>query len=120
VAEAAVGGDATARAIWMQAAGELAASGAACARRLFPAGSPVPISWSGGLFDAGDLLLGPFLERLGELIPDAIPTPPAGDALDGAAALVSAPPDLLRPFLFDSADVAPVLPDPDASSPVLT
>lgn len=120
VADAARRGDAPARAIWTEAAGELAASAAACARRLFPPGSPVPISWAGGLFTAEDLLLAPFLERLSELVPDAVATPPAGDALDGAASLASQPPDLLRHFIFDSAEVVPFLPDAEAGSPVLT
>jgi N-acetylglucosamine kinase-like BadF-type ATPase len=113
VADAARQGDATARAIWTEAAGELAMSAAACARRLFPAGAPVPISWSGGLFAAEDLLLGPFLERLSQLIPDAVPTPPAGDALDGAASLAGAVPDLLGRFVYDSAASTPVLSDAD-------
>jgi len=120
VADAARRGDAVARGIWTEAAGELATSAAACARRLFPPETPVPISWSGGLFAAEDLLLGPFLERLSELIPDALPTPPAGDGLDGAAALAGSVPDLLRGFVYDSAAVAPVLPTTEAQSSVLT
>ena len=122
VADAARRGDAPARAIWTEAAGELATSAAACARRLFPSGAPVPISWSGGLFAAEDLLLGPFLERLSELVPDAIPTPPAGDALDGAASLAGAIPGLLSRFVYDSAASVPVLPDAEtpSASTVLT
>ncbi len=120
VADAARRGDAPARAIWTEAAGELAASAAACARRLWAPGSPVPISWAGGLFAAEDLLLAPFLERLSELLPDAVATPPAGDALDGAASLAAQPPELLRHFIFDSAEVAPVVADPDTHSPALT
>jgi glucosamine kinase len=119
VADAARRGDPAARAIWTEAAGELAGSAAACARRLFPPGTPVPISWSGGLFSAEDLLLGPFLERLSELVPGAIPTPPAGDALDGAASLAGAVPDLLGRFVYDSASV-PALPDAETPSTVLT
>jgi glucosamine kinase len=120
VADAARRGDAVARAIWTEAAGELATSAAACTRRLFPPGAAVPISWSGGLFAAEDLLLGPFLERLSELVPEAIPTPPAGDGLDGAAALAGAVPDLLRGFVYDSAASVPLLPTTEAQSPVLT
>ncbi|MGH9036336.1 MAG: hypothetical protein ACRD0O_11280, partial [Acidimicrobiia bacterium] len=100
---------------------ELAGSAAACARRLFSPGAAVPISWSGGLFSAEDLLLGPFLERLSELVPDAVPTPPAGDALDGAAALSGAVPDgLLARFVYDSAASVPLITDADTPSTVLT
>jgi N-acetylglucosamine kinase-like BadF-type ATPase len=120
VADAARRGDTAARAIWTEAAGELATSAAACARRLFPPGAPVPISWSGGLFSAEDLLLGPFLERLSVLIPDAIPTPPAGDALDGAASLAGPVPDLLARFVYDSAAALPVPTDAETPSAVLT
>lgn len=118
VADAARSGDAPSRAIWAQAAGELAGTTSACARRLFPAGTPVPVSWAGGLFAADDLMLEPFLGRLAELLPDAIPVPPAGDALDGAASLASDPPPLLTRFIFDSAGAAPA--DADAASAVLT
>jgi N-acetylglucosamine kinase-like BadF-type ATPase len=129
VADAARRGDTGARVIWTEAASELATSAAACTRRLFPPGPPVPISWSGGLFGAEDLLLGPFLERLSELVPDAIPTPPAGDALDGAAALAGAVPDrhgdtpnpgLLARFVYDSAAASPVPTDAETPSAVLT
>jgi N-acetylglucosamine kinase-like BadF-type ATPase len=120
VADAARRGDAAARAIWTEAAEELATSAAACARRLFPSGTPVPISWSGVLFGAEDLLLGPFLERLSELVPDAVPTPPAGDALDGAAGLAGAVPALLRRFVYDSAAAVPIPADAETPSAVLT
>jgi N-acetylglucosamine kinase-like BadF-type ATPase len=120
VADAARRGDAAARAIWTEAASELATSAAACARRLFPAGIPVPISWAGGLFGAEDLLLGPFLERLSDLIPDAIPTPPAGDALAGAALLAGAVPELLAGFVYDSAAGVPLVPDSEPQPSVLT
>jgi N-acetylglucosamine kinase-like BadF-type ATPase len=120
VADAARRGDAAARAIWTEAAGELATSAAGCARRLFPAGAAVPVSWSGGLFGAEDLLLGPFLERLSELLPDAVPTPPAGDALDGAALLAGSVPDLLARFVYDSAAAVPLVPEAEAQPTVLT
>jgi N-acetylglucosamine kinase-like BadF-type ATPase len=120
VADAARRGDAAARAIWTEAAGELATSAVACAHRLFPSGAAVPISWAGGLFEAQDLLLGPFLERLSELAPDAIPTPPRGDALDGAVLLAGAVPDLLARFVYDSAAGVPLLPDGEAQPSVLT
>lgn len=117
VAEAAGRGDPVATAIWADAAVELATSAAACAHRLFPAGRPVPVSWSGGLFAAGggDLLLRPFLERLAELCPDALPTPPAGDALAGAARLAAGPGPLAR-HVHDSVEVVFDLATPPAET----
>ena len=120
VAEAARAGDPAARDIWTEAAGELARSAAACARRLWASGTPVPISWSGGLFEAEDLLLAPFLGCLTELMSDAVPTPPAGDALDGAASLAGEIPELLRRFVFDSAQALPDSPDTEPQPAALT
>jgi len=108
VAEAAARGDEVARSIWVEAAAELAATVAGCARRLFPAGASIPVSWSGGLFAAGrsqdgGLLLDPFLQRLAELLPGAVPTPPAGDALAGATRLADAEgPGPLGRFVYDT------------------
>ena len=103
VADAARRGDEVAASIWAEAARELATSAAACAHRLFRDTDPVPVSWAGGLFSADDLLLAPFLERLTGLLPGAVPTPPAGDALDGAARLAEPTgPGLLGPFVYDS------------------
>lgn len=123
VAEAARRGDEISRSIWAEAAAELAASAAACARRLLPAGEPVPVSWSGGLFAADDLLLEPFLGRLAALLPDAVPRPPVGDALAGAALLAdSGGPGLLARFVYDSGQdsVALTATDPLRQAPVLT
>lgn len=39
------------------------------------------VSWTGGLFSAGDVLLAPFIEALGDGL---APTPPVGTPLDGA------------------------------------
>ena len=107
VAEAAVRGDEVARSIWVDAAVELATTAAGCARRLFPAGASIPVSWSGGLFAAGGrdgtLLLDPFLRHLAELFPGAVPTPPAGDALAGATLLAGPEgPGLLGRFVYDT------------------
>lgn len=122
------GGDEVARAIWWEAAGELALTAAACARALTAGPAPGPIhqaartalrrsggtgalavsghaplavSWIGGLFDAPDeLLLQPFLDRLAELLPEAAPVPPAGDPLTGAALLAGPDgPGLLAPLV---------------------
>jgi glucosamine kinase len=119
VADAARRGDGIAGAIWAEAAGELATTTTACARRLFPPGEPVPVSWSGGLFAAADLLLEPFQARLAELLPEAVPTPPAADALAGAARLAGPEgPGILGRFVHDSAMARP--PRRGGSSPALT
>lgn len=120
VADAARRGDRAARAIWAGAAGELAATAAACAHRLFPPGLPVPVSWSGGLFAASDLLVEPFLERLADLASEAVATPPAGDGLDGVAALTISAAELFRPLVHDSASGPPYLPAAEATDPALT
>jgi N-acetylglucosamine kinase-like BadF-type ATPase len=89
VAEAAQAGDDRAVAIWQRAGEELALSAAAAARRLFGDGQPVEVSYVGGLFGAGDLLLAPFSRALGELLPTASLVPPRGNSLDGARVLAA-------------------------------
>lgn len=65
VAEAACAGDATAVAIFEDAGRELAQICDALRRALaFEAGEPVPVSYSGGAFNAGELLLAPFRAAL--------------------------------------------------------
>ena len=119
VADAARRGDSVSLAIWAEAAAELATSAAACARRLFPPGEPLAVSWSGGLFAAADILLEPFLARLSALVPEAVPTPPAADALAGAALLAApAGPGILERFVHDSAMARS--PRRGGSSPALT
>lgn len=71
--------------------------------------SGVGVSWVGGLFDVGDLLLAPFRETVTRLRPDARPRPPLGTSLDGAVALAR---------LAASGGVAPV-PEPWARDYVL-
>jgi hypothetical protein len=67
------------------------------------------VSWSGGLFSAeGDLLLDPFLDRLSGLLPGCVPTPPEGDALEGAARLAAPDgPGPLGQFVYDSGSNRP-------------
>lgn len=120
VADAARRGDTAAGAIWAGAAGELAATAAACVHGLFPPDLPVPVSWSGGLFAAADLLLEPFLERLAELAPDAVATPPAGDGLDGVFALTTNAAELFRPLVYAPGVATPFLPRAGATDPALT
>ena len=58
-------GDETMRAIYERAAAELAHAVVSAKNRLqFPADVPVRVSFSGGLFRAGDVVLRPFRERL--------------------------------------------------------
>lgn len=68
-------------------AGDLvAAAGRELARTLTAAlRPPVPprASWTGGIFDAGDVLTGPFGDELRRLRPDVVLEPPLGGALDG-------------------------------------
>jgi N-acetylglucosamine kinase-like BadF-type ATPase len=65
VAKAAQAGDETARRIYQEAGNELAQIADALRRSLgFGAGEPVPLSYSGGAFSAGELLLAPFEQAL--------------------------------------------------------
>jgi N-acetylglucosamine kinase-like BadF-type ATPase len=65
VARAAREGDASAVQIFDDAARELAAVAEAVRQTLqFEPNEPVPISYSGGVFNAGDLVLGPFQRHL--------------------------------------------------------
>ncbi|MFG1975350.1 N-acetylglucosamine kinase [Nonomuraea fuscirosea] len=85
VADAAHEGDAVARAIWDEAGRQLAQAAVAAATGIEPV-----ISWGGRLFDAGDLLMEPFLATVRALVPEARPTPPLGTSVDGALALARA------------------------------
>lgn len=99
VAEAAGAGDPLARAVWDDAAAELAATAVAAAARVRPeGGDPLPLSWTGGLFAARDLLLEPFLARVAALDGGAAlaPAAPLGTALDGGRLLADSP--LPAPF----------------------
>lgn len=77
VLESAAAGDQAAQGLLDRAAAELARLAEVAA-----AGHPcAPVSWTGGLFSAGDALLGPFVRALA---PGLVPTAPAGTPLDGA------------------------------------
>ena len=86
VADAARDGDERRAAIWEAAGRELARTAAAARDRL---GIDGPVSYAGGLFDAGELLLAPLRAELGDV------RAPLGDALDGAARLLERPPCFL-------------------------
>jgi N-acetylmuramic acid 6-phosphate etherase len=84
VASAAQEGDEVARRIWRSAGKHLAEAAAAA----LPNGAR-RVSYTGGVFEAGGLLLEPFLEALHKLRPEADPVPPVGTGLDGAVALAA-------------------------------
>ncbi|KAA1397669.1 BadF/BadG/BcrA/BcrD ATPase family protein [Aeromicrobium ginsengisoli] len=84
VADAAHEDDPVARAIWVEAGRLLAESAFAAAR-----GLPQTYSWGGRLFDAGELLLGPFRDEVLKRSPDAEIRPPQGQAADGALLLAA-------------------------------
>jgi N-acetylglucosamine kinase-like BadF-type ATPase len=94
VADAARAGDAPALSIWTEAAHHLAATTAAAT---IPGGA---ISWGGGLFEAGDLLLEPFRRALERLCPESSVTPPRGTSLDGAVELARRGPGADHPPLL--------------------
>jgi N-acetylglucosamine kinase-like BadF-type ATPase len=84
VADLARGGDAAAVAILAAAGRELARTATAALDRA--PSCPRRVSWSGGVFAAGDLILDPLRSHL-----DAELVAPAGDAIDGAARLLERP-----------------------------
>lgn len=83
-------GDGTMVCVYRDAAAELAALAPALRGRLdFPAGEPVRVSYSGGLFHAGELVLAPFLDALRQ---EGFTTvTPAFPPNVGALALAAAP-----------------------------
>lgn len=85
VAAAAKDGDPIAQGIWQQAGRQLAHTAAAAAKQL----PPEPVSWGGGLFDAGSLLIDPFIGELEQLHPGVALCPPRGNAAGGALQLAS-------------------------------
>lgn len=93
VATAARQGDKVAQSIWREAVAEIGHTILAAARQAGADGETLTMSWTGSLFDAGDLLLDPLLTRLsGADRPPLRPAPPLGTALDGGHHLATAPP----------------------------
>lgn len=74
--------DQVAVAIWQEAGARLADAAVAAARDL-----PARISWGGGLFRVGGLLINPFRTRVQQLMPEAQLCEPAGTGLDGTFVL---------------------------------
>ena len=91
VAEA---GDEHARTILADAARELAISVCAAAGRLFQPGEQVAVSYAGSVFQAGDLIAGPFRSEVETRLPGASVVAPEGDPLAGAVLLVELAQDL--------------------------
>jgi N-acetylglucosamine kinase-like BadF-type ATPase len=87
VAEAARSGDADAVAIWRDAADELAITAAAAIDRLGWSVDEVPLSWTGGLFAAGDVLWDRFAASVAARAPRLTLQGPRGDSLSGAVYL---------------------------------
>lgn len=83
---AAQAGDTQARGLLARAGDELAQLAAGIARTLaLPAGTPVPVSYTGGVFAAGDLVLGPLQAALARRLPGATLTRPRFGPELGAA-----------------------------------
>lgn len=99
VAAAARAGDAVASAIWQEAGERLGDAAVAAAH-----GLPPVISWGGGLFDVGEMLLDPFRAQAQRTMPSAELRPPVGSALDGALTLAQRAVDRRlasrQPYLF--------------------
>jgi glucosamine kinase len=89
-------GDEVARAILESAGQELAHSAAAAAGRV-DHGNDFVVSWTGGVFAAGEPLVMAYVREIERLLPLARVEPPRGAGLDGAVALHDhAVRDLLR------------------------
>lgn len=84
VAQAAHLGDQVAKGIWLEAGKLLGQAVSAAAINL-----ESRISWGGGLFAAGDLLLTPFTAEVLRNIPNAALVTPHGGSVDGACALAT-------------------------------
>lgn len=100
VAGAAREGDPAAAEIWADAAREVALTATAALGRVFVPGAPVTVSWTGGLFDARDLMLEPVKRHVAETWPSARLVAPEGTALRGAELLArTAPPTMFGPLI---------------------
>ena len=90
VLAAAKAGDAEARRILGEAGRELALAALTVIRKLRLEGAPFPVSTVGGVFAAGDLLVGPLTAALHEVAPRAQVGPPAYPPEIGAVRLARA------------------------------
>lgn len=94
VAVEAHAGEEAALGILRDAGRELAISACAAARRLFEAGEPVLVSYTGNVFQAGEPVLQPFRAEVEARLPGASVVAPAGDPLAGAFVLAGLAPEL--------------------------
>ncbi|MBR8215522.1 N-acetylglucosamine kinase [Burkholderia vietnamiensis] len=86
VIDAAHAGDPAAHALIDRATDELAQLAAGVARALgWPPGEPLPVSYSGGVFNAGARVLEPLRDALARRVPDAVLTAPRLGPHVGAA-----------------------------------
>ncbi|MCC6446119.1 MAG: ATPase [Armatimonadetes bacterium] len=90
VAEVARSGDAPAREIFRQAGSHLAALALAVIKRLGMDGEMFPLATVGGVFQAGDLFMEDFTERVREAAPHARIHPPRYEPAVGAALMAKA------------------------------
>lgn len=88
VIDRAAAGDEPAGTVLARAAEALAGTVVAACRRL---GDPAEVSYTGGVFRAGPLLLDPFTRAVAAAAPAWKITPPEGTPLDGAIRLARAP-----------------------------
>ncbi len=84
VAEEAGRGDETARSVMESAGRELALAVTTVARNLSLAPEDMQVSWSGSVFLAGDVIIGPFSAAVREIYPAADIRPPLMPAVGGA------------------------------------
>jgi N-acetylglucosamine kinase-like BadF-type ATPase len=83
VAELARLGDVDCIELWRRAGVELARTTAAAAQLTPDSETGTIVSWCGGLFEAGEILIRPFTEEVRFLLPAAQVLPPKSDALTG-------------------------------------
>jgi N-acylglucosamine-6-phosphate 2-epimerase len=107
--EAAVAGDAAALEIVEQAASDLAQTAATAVRAV----GVSTVAYTGKLFEAGPVLLEPFLAELARLVPGTELVAAQGDPLDGAERLATGPLGAYEPLVYVSG------PEPRPADPEL-
>lgn len=100
VAQLARDGNQLAAKIWSDAADEIARSTLAAAEALFRRGEPLDVRWTGGLFDAGELLVKPFCEGVIAGWPTACIRPASGGPVDGGLLLARATVPALEKLVY--------------------
>jgi glucosamine kinase len=90
IAQLARNGNQLAAKIWAHAADEIACSTLAAAGALFQPREPLEVRWTGGLFDAGELLVAPFREAVLAAWPTARVQRATGGPVEGGLLLARA------------------------------